>query len=796
MSCGFILPTITITGDCTNSSLGSVYIEFTGSTAPPYTVSEVTTSGLFPTSASTTNYYVDNLPSGYYTLLVEDFCSPPTEELINIYISSGSCVSIATSGTTCGENNGLLEITFSPFYGNGTAYLYDITHNLIGSATTLTQSFVYPQQLQPGIYYVIGDDGGGCTGRSETCIIYSSTSIDYGFEVINNNSCNGLVNNGQITVTGLTGTPPYTYLWSNGQTGTTITGLTNGFYSVTVTDSNNCSLIKTTEVQLIPPVEVVSMIPTQPTCFNSDGEVIVNILGGTPPYFYSGSNGTTIVTTDQTYTFTGLSSGLFTVVVTDNGLCSDIQSVSLLTPNAFSVGTITTTNSTCSSNNGTIDIILNGGAPSGNFQYTLIDSSGNTVSTFTTTTLASFTGLDSDTYTLEIVNGSGCLFTTTVTINNTDLFTISATTNNTTCGQNNGTVTISATTGGTTPYTYQITGKPSQLTPTFTNLSSGNYIATVIDSNGCVQTTGFTIGGSSGVYFDFFTQQPINGADGEIEVLISSGEPPFTYNWSSNVNGQTGTTITGLTADTYTLTIVDDNGCVLTKNTNLSGTELISATQTFTVCSSNFENTGVVGRRGLLQMLNEGYYDLTIGDTDCILNNTVFTAKVTVDGEQKIQSFFSGTTLNEYPTDNEWIEVVNDLLLEFNGIGDVEFDLVRNVIKITNNCTDTTKGCNGTVYNSLADVEVIIDLSIDYNISCFECVTTTTTSSCVYSEWQIPLSSPCTYNLYDCNGDIYDTITFTEPGTYIVCSVTEPEQIGICATGFITQLGECEPTTE
>lgn len=794
MSCGIIQSTIAITGDCTNSSLGSVYIEFTGSTAPPYTVSEVTTSGLFPTSAATLDYFVDSLPPGNYTIAVEDFCIPPTIDYINIVISSGTCVSIETSGTTCGLNNGILNITFTPFYGLGTVYLYDITNNYIGSATTATQTFTYPQALSAGTYYVIGNDGGGCTGRSESCIIYSSTPIDYGFYVVDNNSCNGLVNNGKIYVTGITGNPPFTYLWSNGETTSSITGLTNGFYSVTVTDSNGCSLIKTTEVNLVPSVEVVSMVPIQPTCFNSDGEVTVNVLGGTAPYFYSGSNGSTVVTFSQSHTFTGLSAGIFSVFVNDSGLCNDTSSTLLLTPNTFTIASITTTNSNCSNNDGTIDVILNGGSPSGNFQYTLTDSSGNTVANFTTLTTASFTGLYSDVYTLEITNGSGCVFTTTITVTNTDLFTISATTTDTTCGQNNGSVTITATTGGTTPYTYQITGYPQQPTPTFTSLSPGNYIATVIDNNGCTQTIGFTILASQQVYFDLFTTPTTFGNDGEIQTLITTGEPPFTYTWSPNVTGQTGSTITGLTTGIYTLTVTDSNGCSLTKSTNMLGTELVSATQTFTICSSQFRDTGVVGRRGMLQMLNEGYYDLTNDDTDCVLNSAIFKARVSVDGIQSEQTFYTGTTLIDYPSDNEWIAIVETLLLEYDGIGGVEFDLERNTIKIINNCSDTTKDCNPTFYNLLTDAKIIIDLLIDYDISCVVCgtPTTTTTTTCVFNEWQIPLAGPCTYNLLDCDGNIYDTVTFLSGGTYTICSPSY-QSLGLCAQGTITNLGPCTP---
>ena len=135
------------------------------------------------------------------------------------------------------------------------------------------------------------------------------------------------------------------------------------------------------------------------------------------------------------------------------------------------------------------------------------------------------------------------------------------------------------------------------------------------------------------------------------------------------------------------------------------------------------------------------------------------------------------------------------MLLEYDGIGGVEFDLERNTIKIINNCSDTTKNCNPTFYNLLTDAKIIIDLLIDYDISCVTCgtsPTTTTTTTCVFNEWEIQLGSPCTFNLLDCNGDVYDTVTFLSGGTYTICSPNY-QQNGICALGVITNLGSCTP---
>lgn len=708
-----------VTGDCTNLGIGEVFFGITGD-APTWTVTEISTSGLLPTSAATNNYYVNNLPAGSYFVEIIDSTIPTPDSLIwPIYISSGTCLSIDTDGTTCGITNGSLTATTEHVYGPIDFYLYDINDTLINFATGVPNNYVF-NGLSPETYYVVADDGGGCTGRSESCIIYNSTPINFGFYVVNNANCVSTSGSGKIYVTGLTGNPPFTYLWSNGETTQYIENLLAGFYSVTVTDNNGCQLVQTTQVLDVAPVTFGSFISTPPTCFNCDGEIEVIIANGTAPYYYSGSNGQTVVTFSQSHTFTGLCSGNFSVFVQDSGLCSFTQSTSIITPNSFSIVAIELINSSCNNNNGQIEILLNSGVPSGTFTYTLTDSLGNSTSDTTSSTNKIFPNLPSDTYNLTIYDGN-CTYSTTLTINNITLFTLSTSTTGTTCGLNNGSVQLTTSSGGTLPYSYQITGYPPSPQTSFNNLSSGNYVATVTDSNGCTQTENFNISPSNGVFFDFSITQPINGNDGEIDTLIYYGEPPFTYNWSSNVGSQTGPNLVGLSADTYTLEIIDDNGCVYIKSITLNGTNKVSNYQTFNICSSPFQKTDIIGKRGISQMYNEGFYDLTFDDTNCKVNSAEFILEVSVDGELKQINFYSSTGINDFPTDVLWVDTVVTTLKTFEGIGDVIVNYSENTIQIFNTCITTGSTCNPQNVNLLSDAKVTINLLIDYDISCVYC---------------------------------------------------------------------------
>ena len=484
MSCG--LPYVynySITGDCSNNGSGAISFDITGSTAPPYSVMELTTSGLLPTSASTTSYYFSGLTGGSYSLEITDSCISPVSSsiIVNFNISTGSCLSISSqTNTTCGNDNGSLTTTFSVDYGNGKVYLYDLINGYYSSGDTILGSYTF-ESLPAGTYYAVGDDGGGCIGSSETCIVKSSTTFNYGGYIINDAGCTSSVSSGKIFITGQTGNPPYIYDWSNGQTGSTATGLTSGVYSVTVTDSNGCPNSQNFIVENVPPPNIISFTTTPPSCFSNDGEVEVLVEGGTAPYYYSGSNGYVGVSFSNTFIFDGLSSGVLTVVVTDAGLCTDTGTVELITPNAFSIVSISTTNSNCNLNNGIVNVVINAGSPGGTYTYTLINSSGNTISTNTGGVTYTFPPVSSGNYTIEISNGV-CTYTTTITINNTNLYTITANTTGTTCGFNNGTIQILASSGGTLPYTYEIAGFPAGPVTTFSNLSPGFYSVTFTDA--------------------------------------------------------------------------------------------------------------------------------------------------------------------------------------------------------------------------------------------------------------------------------------------------------------------------
>ena len=219
--------------------------------------------------------------------------------------------------------------------------------------------------------------------------------------------------------------------------------------------------------------------------------------------------------------------------------------------------------------------------------------------------------------------------------------------------------------------------------------------------------------------------------------MITNGTPPFVLNWSPNVNGQTGTEIDTLSAGTYTLTVVDNNGCSKTRTITINGFNQLASYQVYNICDEDFFNTGETGRKGPQQMLVEGFHDLTIGDVNCILNRAIFTVVTTVNEETKSEEFFASYSLNEFPTDNEFYDVVEHLLLSYDGIGEVIVNAVKNTLTINSSCEANLK---------LLDADVKVEMDISYDINCESC-----DDFCYCYEISGP--KDCIVNYIDCNGN-------------------------------------------
>jgi hypothetical protein len=554
---------------------------------------------------------------------------------------------------------------------------------------------------------------GGCLGRSPSFIIEESIPLNYGLYVVPNSSCGGTPI-GKITITGTTGSPPYSYLWNNGQTGSTITGLTEGIYSVSVSDSYGCVVTKDGTITNINPIGFGVFTATPPGCFSSDGVLSLTITGGTSPYYYSASTGDVSISYSKTFSISGLSAGPYSFQVTDAGLCQTFATTTLVSPSGIQSVTINGVNSTCSSSNGQITVSVVGG--SSPFTYTLINPGGSTINVSTNQTTQIYTNLISGTYSVAVSDSLGCSYVEEVTIIAENKYTISTQVTGTTCGQSNGSITITTTSGATLPIDYSIDNglydiiDTSLTSVTFNNLVAGNHVVTVSDATNCVQTSNVLINGSVPLDFSLYSTSCGTGSSGKITAFINQGVPPFNFDWSDNVPGNPQQIqVSGLTGGTYSLILVGGNGCSLSRTTTISCYENLTSYQTYVMGSEIFNITSPT-KFGLLQMLNEGFYDLTLDNTGCELNGATFTAKVSVTPLNLTTSeeFYTSTSLIDAPQDNLYYDTITQLLLSIPGVGKVETNPTENLITI-----ETTRGDN-----TLQGQEIVIDLIIEYDIIC------------------------------------------------------------------------------
>ena len=141
-------------------------------------------------------------------------------------------------------------------------------------------------------YAVTITDDNGCTGTAdfETPPL-TQVSIDV-VEVIETNSSN---NSGSIEVTAEGGVGPYSYLWDNGSSGNSISGLSTGNYSVVVTDANGCEAVATFNI-VSSALGIQSLVDNNICIETCEGRIELEISGGIEPYDIACSSGDTEAT--------------------------------------------------------------------------------------------------------------------------------------------------------------------------------------------------------------------------------------------------------------------------------------------------------------------------------------------------------------------------------------------------------------------------------------------------------------------------------------------------------------------
>ena len=445
-------------------------------------------------------------------------------------VDSNSIDGNPTGGATGSATGGTMAYTYS--WSNGAT-----TASITGNSA--------------GTYSITITDQNGCTGSS-SAIILNVPSLNASIAIDSNVSCNA-GSNGGLTATANGSNSPFTFAWSNGATTASITGVAAGTYTVTVTDagSNTASQLAT----ITEPAALVaaSVVDSNTTCNGvSDGGATASATGGTMPYTYAWSNSAT------TASITGVMAGTYSTTITDANGCTSTSSATVTQPAILVAASVIDSNTTC---NGVSDGGATASAAGGTMPYTYAWSNSATT--------VSITGVMAGTYTTTITDANGCTSTSSATVTEPALLVAaSVIDSNISCNSlSDGGATASAT-GGTMPYTYAWSN--SATTASITGVVAGTYTVTIMDANACSSTSSATVTEPTVLMAASVVDSNISCnslSDGGASASATGGTAPYTYSWS---NSATTASITGVIAGTYSVTILDNNGCSSTSSATIT----------------------------------------------------------------------------------------------------------------------------------------------------------------------------------------------------------------------------------
>ena len=324
------------------------------------------------------------------------------------------------------------------------------------------------------------------------------------------------------------GTPPYTYIWSTGETTSVITVTTDGVYKVTVIDVDSCNVSKSINVTNFCEVFTVE-INVQ---FDAAGaSFTAKPKRGAPPYNYKWSTGET------TQTIHKAAGGIFEVTVTDENTCIASDAVDLRGVLCNDFGGSISVDSTGSEYVLTVNVL--GGTPPFNYKW----STGEEVSSLVITAPG--------TYEVVVRDANLCVFKEAFTIDDPcpsfDLRVVGL--------PPGGGKLYPVLEGGIPPYTYQ--WSTGETTDTIVVIDDGEYSVTATDVVGC-KTTGGIIHVNGDPCTDFRVHSRVDPFNEIIRVTPVGGNPPYEVLWST---GETTHEITFIDGEFYEVTIRDTKGC-------------------------------------------------------------------------------------------------------------------------------------------------------------------------------------------------------------------------------------------
>ena len=505
------------------------------------------------------NASIGALIAGNYNLTILDDNGCSIDTSIVILNTSGPSITVdnITNPTCFGGSDGAISISISggnqPYvaYWNPNHYTQGTNLNNIGSGNHIVKVI----------------DNVGCESLDTVSLIDPpKIIINTG---ITNSTC-GVCNGSAIaTISGGNIGASFSTSWSNGSTGNLASGLCSGVYTVSVTDVVSGCLASeqfTVSDDLLGITETISVTP--PSCANlSDGSISVTASGGAGPYSYIWlNNGNT------SNTLNNIGNGDYYLMINDDNGCSKTITATLVSTNTPITVEAQINPTECGLSTGSISIIPSGGSGA----YSYLWSNGNNTNTLS--------GLSSGSYSVTINDGNGCAFNNSYGVSSVSDLSVSLGINDILCqGDDSGSLTasVSGNIGAITETWSDAAGNILGNSSTINNLSSGNYLYSVVEnSSGCEQYAFAEVSEGNKLLISLSNTLPSSceaSCDGSASLVVAGGLLPLSYVWD---NGGTSSSESNLCAGNQTILVSDANGCQIQQSISIGENNDLSASYT------------------------------------------------------------------------------------------------------------------------------------------------------------------------------------------------------------------------
>ncbi len=510
---------------CNGLSDGFIVITASGGTGP------------YEYSFDNVNFYqsgaFDNMPGGNFQFIVRD--NNGCEATLNASTIEPPPLSVSVTNLTNASCNGVNDGAVTLQGAGGTPpFKYSLNNGPFQTNPIFSN-------LAPGNYLVGVEDKNSCLAFDSMVIganVFVAANVTF-TDVL----CKG-DNSGSIIITGSGGTAPYDYSINNitFQSSENFNNLAAGTYSAIARDVNGCRVVEVVEISEPVALSASILNITHAGCPGiPDGGIEISVQGGTGNYTFNWQHGA------NTQNLQNVPGGTYTVTITDDNQCSTTLSATVNQPNAAFTDITRIDNVKCfGSSDGYVDLDIVGGVPP--FQYLWSNQSTN----------QDLLNVPAGHYTVTVTDAAGCLVIDSATVSEPDTMTTVITATPVSCSTSADANIQLTVTGGTPPYNFLWSN--FVFTQNQTNVPAGTYTVLITDKNGCLQMDAITIIPAPGLNATLTVKDISchNDNNGEVEVVVNGGTPPYNYNWSNNL---TGSSVTNLIPGIYSVTITDAVGC-------------------------------------------------------------------------------------------------------------------------------------------------------------------------------------------------------------------------------------------